>query len=194
MIRGIVAAILLVASGIGSANAQSLSRLSQNVAALGIYRNSAVRDAEVAQDVCGTRRCGHHFQFYSMLYNRTATAFNSLNESMINQTVRHSRYKNSLYFNYAIKEAATQFSLLQVSFKKLVAGREERDDHAGSYDLNRQIDAAEEQIGKLFNDVVMAYRRTPRGERRQIIFMLDELKWRAHTSGSAALPVQRAAY
>ncbi len=157
-------------AGIGQTAPASIQVLSE-------IRNQAIAEAGVVADACRARqRCGTRYGFYRMTYNRTATAFDTMISSMINQLKRNGSYKRSLYFRHAIDDAAVRVSLLKMSYMKL-RGHVAGGTATATSGVNPLIDRTQTGLRDSFGSLRRTYLRSGTQQRRRLISMLQALRW-----------------
>ena len=135
-----------------------------------------IAEGEVARCQAGVL-CGSRYGFYKLTFNRTATAIRVMIDGMINQMRHPSDYKRSLSFQNSIDDAAIRFSLLAVSFDKLLAHMDGKPSGTEPSDLQGRIDAAQEHLKEAFDTLVQHYRKSGAARRRQILAELKGVSW-----------------
>lgn len=166
----------------------SLAMLPEPGTALGLgkrdlagYRDQARADALFVSALCVRYgRCGARYQFYRILYNRAATAFDVMIKNMAASMKKMTGHDKTLYFHYTIEEAAVQFSLLKNTSDRIIADVRRgsvRSAESPATDLNRIIDRTQQEITDNFRQLANAYRNGRADQRRHILDRLGALNW-----------------
>ena len=142
------------------------------------YRDLAKADALFVSAQClRNGHCGARYDFYRLLYNRTANSFDVLIGNMITKMDETEKDDNDRYFSYTVENAAVQLSLLQSASVKFRAYVTLDSAKLPAFDLNRHIDRAQRVIGGTFVFLVRAFRNGGARDRKNMVGMLDRMKW-----------------
>ncbi len=145
------------------------------------YRDQARADALFVSALCARYgRCGARYQFYRILYNRAATAFDVMIKNMVASMKKMTGNDKSLYFHYTIEEAAVQFSLLKSTSDRIIADVRRdsvRSADSPAMDLNRIIDRTQQEFTDNFRRLANAYRNGRADQRRHMLDRLGSLNW-----------------
>ena len=178
MPRALLAALFLLPIAAKPGLAAGSLEFERVIVVLADYRDLAQADALFVSAQClSNGHCGARYDFYRLLYNRTANSFDLLIKNMITKMDETEKDDNDRYFRYTVENAAVQLALLQsasVKFRAYVALDSAK---PPTFDLNRHIDRAERVIGGSFVRLVRAFRKGGARERKNMVGMLDGLKW-----------------
>ncbi len=142
------------------------------------YRDRAEADALLVSAQClRNGRCGARYDFYRLLYNRTANSFDVLIRNMITKMGETENDDTDRYFSYTVEDAAVQLALLHSASVKFKASITADPATPPAFDLNRHIDRAQRVLGGTFVRLVRAFRSGGAGDRKFMLGMLDDLKW-----------------
>jgi len=178
MPRALLAALLLLPIAAQSAHATASPQFERGIVVLADYRAWARADALFVSAQClRNGHCGARYDFYRLLYNRTVNSFDVLIRNMITKMDETADDDNDRYFRYTVENAAVQFSLLQSASVKFRAYVKLDPANPPTFDLNRQIDRAERVIAGTFVRLVRAFRNGGGNERRDMLGILDGLRW-----------------
>ncbi len=142
------------------------------------YRDRAKADALFVSAQClHNGHCGARYDFYRLLYNRAANSFEVLIRNMITKMDATENDDNDRYFSYTVEHAAVQLALLHSASLKFRAYVTPDAATPPAFDLNRRIDRAQRVIGGTFVLLVRAFRNGGARDRKNMVGMLDGLKW-----------------
>ncbi len=178
MPRAFLAALLLLPIAAISGHAAGSLEFERGIVVLADYRDRAMADALFVSAQClRNGRCGARYEFYQLLYNRTANSFDVLITNMITKIDKTENDDNDRYFRYTVEDAAVQVSLLRSASVKFRAHITLESAKLRAFDLNRHIDRAQMVIGGTFVRLVRAFQSGGAREREIMVGMLDGLKW-----------------
>ena len=142
------------------------------------YRDRAKADALFVSAQClRNGHCGARYNFYRLLYNRAANSFEMLISNMITKMDETENDDNDRYFSYTVESAAVQLALLHSASLKFRAYVTPESATPPAFDLNRHIDRAQKVIGGTFVFLVRAFRNGGARDRKNMVSMLDGLRW-----------------
>jgi hypothetical protein len=178
MSRAILAALLLLPIAANSGHAAGSLEFERGVVVLADYRDLAKADALFVSAQCMRNgQCGARYDFYRLMYNRTANSFDVLIRNMITKIDGAEEDDNDRYFRYTVEDAAVQFSLLKSASVKFRAYVAPDSANPPAFDLNRHINRTQKVIGGTFVRLVRAFQIGGAREREYMVGMLDGLKW-----------------
>ncbi len=176
--RALLAALLLLPIAAKSGHAAGSIQFERGLVVLADYRDLAKADALFVSAQClRNGHCGARYDFYRLLYNRTANSFDVLIGNMITKMDETEKDDNDRYFSYTVENAAVQLSLLQSASVKFRAYVTLDSAKLPAFDLNRHIDRAQRVIGGTFVFLVRAFRNGGARDRKNMVGMLDRMKW-----------------
>ncbi len=178
MPRALLAALLLLPIAANSGHAAGSLEFERGIVVLADYRDLAKTDALFVSAQClRNGHCGARYAFYKLLYNRTANSFDVLITNMITKLDETEKDDNDRYFSYTVENAAVQLALLHSASLKFRAYVTPDSATPPAFDLNRHIDRAQRVIGGTFVRLVRAFRSGGARDRKNMVGMLDGLKW-----------------
>ncbi len=178
MPRALLAALLLLPIAANSGHAAGSLEFERGIVVLADYRDLAKTDALFVSAQClRNGYCGARYDFYQLLYNRTANSFDVLIKNMITKMDETENDDSDRYFSYTVENAAVQLVLLHSASLKFRAYVTPDSAKPLAFDLNRHIDRAQRVIGGTFVLLVRAFRSGGARERENMVGMLNGLKW-----------------
>ena len=170
--------LFLLPIAANSGHAAGSFEFERGTVVLADYRDRAKADALFVSAQClHNGHCGARYDFYQLLYNRTANSFDVLIRNMITKLDETENDDTDRYFSYTVENAAVQLALLHSASLKFRAYVTADSATPPAFDLNRHIDRAQRVIGGTFVLLVRAFRSSGARERENMVGMLDGLKW-----------------
>jgi len=161
-----------------SGHAAGSREFERGIVVLVDYRDRAKADALFVSAQClRNGHCGTRYNFYRLMYNRAANSFELLISNMITKMDETENDDNDRYFSYTVESAAVQLALLHDASLKFRAYVTPESATPPAFDLNRRIDRAQKVIGGTFVFLVRAFRNGGARDRKNMVGMLDGMKW-----------------